>query len=115
MENYREFEAGPDPFGRTWSVRFKWQMNGTSMRHTDTVDCKFIVGSDSDQSEKLVAILHPDLLDLSEKLGRPLTDPWVSRLASLHIRNMIETGEDMEKEIVTLTHEQLANYASQIQ
>jgi hypothetical protein len=24
MQNFREFEAGPDPFGRTWRVKFKW-------------------------------------------------------------------------------------------
>ena len=115
LSDYRQFSAGPDPFGRTWSVEFKWQMNGIAMRHSDTIDCKFRVSSGDESAEKLVALPHPVLLELSDRLGRPLTDPWVSRLAALHLRNMIETGEDMEKEIVVPTPEQLSLYASQIQ
>src|SRR5438094_687057 len=53
-------------------------------------------------------------LELSAKSGRPLTDPWCSRLAALHLKNMIETGEDMEKSLVTPSLEQLARWNSQL-
>ena len=43
MLNYREFEAGPDPFGRKYQVYFKWLQTAISMRHADTVDVKFIL------------------------------------------------------------------------
>jgi hypothetical protein len=39
----RLFEAGPDPFGRTWKVQFRWLQTGISIRHADTVDVKFWV------------------------------------------------------------------------
>ena len=46
--------------------------------------------------------------------GRPLTDPWCSRLAALHLQHIIETGEDMEKSLVTPSPEQLAHWNSQL-
>jgi hypothetical protein len=107
MQNFREFEAGPDPFGRSWSVQFKWLQTAISLRHSDSVDVKFILRSDDTETAKTIALPHPDLLELSEKTGRPLTDPWCSRLAATHLKHMIETGEDMEKSLVTPTLEQL--------
>jgi hypothetical protein len=41
-DNSRRFEAGPDPFGRTWQVEFRWLQTGISIRHADTVDVKFV-------------------------------------------------------------------------
>jgi hypothetical protein len=70
--------------------------------------------SDDNTIEKTIALRHPDLLELSEKTGRPLTDPWCSRLAAEHLRSMIETGEDMEKNLITPSLEQLALANSRI-
>src|SRR6266568_4511750 len=110
MQSFRDFEAGPDPFGRTWQVRFKWLQTAISLRHSDSVDVKFVLSSADTRIEKTIALSHPDLLDLSAQTGRPLTDPWCSRLAALHLRHMIETGEDMEKSIVTPSLEQLTRW-----
>ena len=114
MQNFREFEAGPDPFGRMWSVQFKYLQTAISIRHSDSVDVKFILRVDDTKSEKTIALMHPELLELSEKTGHPLTDPWCSRLAALHLKRLIETGEDMEKPIVTPTLEQLAQYDAEL-
>ncbi len=103
MENFRRFEVGPDPFGRSWIVEFRWLQTGISIRHADTVDVKFQLISGEDVQEKVLALPHPDLLSLSAKLGRPLTDPWCMKLAAMHLRQMIETDEDMEKTIVTVS------------
>ncbi|MBI1787590.1 MAG: hypothetical protein HYR60_08585 [Acidobacteria bacterium] len=110
MENFREFEAGPDPFGRRWRVQFKWLQTAIALRHSDSVDVKFRLLSGQESEEKVIALMHPDLLDLSAKSGRPLTDPWCSRLAALHLKHMIETGEDIEKDLVTVGRDQLAEY-----
>jgi len=114
MDNFREFEAGPDPFGRTWSVRFKWLQTAISLRHSDSVDVKFILQNDDTKMEKTIALSHPDLLELSEKTGRPLTDPWCSRLAATHLKHIIETGEDMEKTLVTPGLDQLARWNTEL-
>ncbi len=114
MQNFREFEAGPDPFGRSWRVLFKWMQSAISMRHSDSMDVKFILRREDEEQEKVVALMNPDLLDLSGKTGHALTDPWCSRLAALHLKHMIESGEDMEKDLVTPTPEQLAACAAQV-
>jgi hypothetical protein len=103
LANYRQFEAGPDPFGHKWNVRFLWQQNGISIRHADTVDCKFVVDSGQGESERVIALPHPLLLELSRKTGEPLSDAWCMKLAAEHLRHMIGTGEDIEKVLVTLS------------
>lgn len=114
MENFRRFEVGPDPFGRSWIVEYRWLQNGISIRHADTVDVKFQLIRGEDVEEKVVALLHPDLLALSKKLNRLLTDPWCMKLAALHLREMIETDRDMEKIIVTPSLADLERHAAKL-
>jgi hypothetical protein len=109
MENYRRFQA-VDPYGRAWQVEFRWQQNAISIRHSDSVDVKFQLIQGEDVMEKVVALAHPDLLALSKKLGRPLTDAWLMKLAALHIKYMIETDKDMEKTLVTASVRDLERY-----
>ena len=111
MENYRRFDVGPDPFGRNWIVEFRWLQNGITIRHADTVDAKFQLISGEDVQEKVIALPHPDLLALSKQMNRPLTDAWCMKLAALHLRHMIETDEDIEKTLVTVSLDDLTRYA----
>jgi hypothetical protein len=115
MENFRRFEVGPDPFGRHWIVEFRWLQTAISIRHADTVDVKFQLITGEDAQEKVVALSHPDLLELSRKTGRPLTDPWCMKLAALHLRHMIETDRDMEKVLVTASFEDLERYNQELE
>src|SRR5436305_6695751 len=106
----RLFEAGPDPVGRMWKVQFRWLQMGISIRHADTVDVKFFVTPDGGETEeKVIALPHPLLLQLTEN-GRKLTDPYCMRLAAEHLKHMIETSEDMEKTLVTVSREELDAY-----
>jgi hypothetical protein len=115
MLNFREFEAGPDPFGRKWQVLFKWLQGAISLRHSDTIDVKFIlVDADGERSEKVIAIPHADLCAVSNDLKRPFDDPWCSRIAAMHLQHLIETGEDMEKPLVTIALPDLARLARQL-
>jgi len=112
LENYRQFEAGPDPFGRKWKVHFRWLQTAISIRHADTVDVKFGVSVDGEPfEERIVALPHADLLGLSKSTGHPLTDAWCLKLAALHAVHMIETGEDIEKTLVTVQPHELDHYA----
>lgn len=103
LSHLREFEAGPDPFGRMWQVKFVWLQTGISIRHADTVDLKFVVSDGSYSDEKVLALPHPFMVSLSEKAGVALSDPLCMKVAVDHLRRMIESGEDMEKPLVTLT------------
>lgn len=114
MENFRRFEAGPDPFGRNWTVEFRWQQNAVSIRHADTVDVKFQLFVNNEGQEKVIALPHPDLLAVSKGLERPLTDAWVLKLAAFHVREMILTDKDMDKDLVTLTASDLRRHNSEL-
>ncbi len=101
--NFRRFQAGPDPFGRTWEAEFRWLQTAISIRHADTVDVKFIVWTEGEpKQEKVLALPHADLLALSRRAGHPLSDAWCLKLAAIHLKHMIESGEDLEKTLVTL-------------
>jgi hypothetical protein len=106
LENFRNFQAR-DPFGEVWEVTFLWLQTAISIRHSDSVDVKFALSGGGQRSEKAIALPTPCLLEVSRKTGRPITDPWCSRLAARHLQHMIETGEDMEKTLVTVRLEEL--------
>jgi hypothetical protein len=118
MESFREFEAGPDPFGRVWRVRFKWQQNAISLRHSDSVDVKFALstgsGGEGEREEKTVALMNLDLQGESLRSGHAVTDPWVSRLAARHLRCAVETGEDMEKDLLVVSAERLGEHSREL-
>ena len=115
-ENNRRFTAGPDPFGRTWDVEFRWLQTGISIRHADTVDVKFLLTPEGEpKQEKVLALPHPDLLDLSKEAGQPLTDAWCMQLAAHHLRYMIESAEDLEKTLITLSARDLKRAAGLLQ
>src|ERR1700739_746877 len=115
MQNFRQFEAGPDPFGRKFQVFFKWLQTAISIRHSDTVDVKFVVRNEmGGQIEKPVALPHADLIAVSRETGRNMDDPWCSRIAELHLLHLVQTGEDMEKDLVTLTKPEIQQYAAQV-
>jgi hypothetical protein len=115
MHNFRQFEAGPDPFGRKFQVYFKWLQTAISLRHADTVDVKFVLEDESGaRTQKTIALPHPGLLAVSRETGRKMDDPWCSRLAAMHLAHLIETGEDMEKELVTVALAVLGDYAAEL-
>ena len=94
---------------------FRWQQNGITIRHADTVDVKFDVWTvDEPWQERVVALRHPDLLRLSKETGQILSDAWCMKLAALHLKHMIETDEDMERTLVTPPYAKLVQYQKQL-
>ncbi|MGA2736606.1 MAG: hypothetical protein ABSG65_04060 [Bryobacteraceae bacterium] len=114
MLNFRQFEVGPDPFGRKWQVLFKWLQTAISLRHSDTVDVKFVLQSEDTRAQKQIAMAHADLLELSRRAGHEMSDAWCSRLAAAHLKRMVESGEDMEKDLVAPRLHELSGYAAEI-
>jgi len=115
MQNFRQFEAGPDPFGRKFQVWFKWLQTAISIRGADTVDVKFLLENEqAGSSQKTIALPHAELLALSRETGRPMDDAWCSRLAALHLVHLVETGDDMEKDIVAVAPAALKQCAQEL-
>lgn len=115
MLNFRQFDAGPDPFGRKFQIFFKWLQTAISIRHSDTVDVKFLLVDENGlQTQKTIALPHAELLQASRETGRPMDDPWCARIAALHLQHLVATGEDMEKDLVTVLPADLKRYAGEI-
>ena len=115
MLNFRQFEAGPDPFGHKFQVLFKWMQTAISLRHADTVDVKFIlVDENGGRTQKTIALPHADLLRVAAEVGRKVDDPWCSRLGAMHLRYLVESGEDIEKDLVTVSTAELKRYAEKL-
>ena len=113
-ENFRLFQAGPDPFGRTYQVTFRWQQNAISIRHSDSVDVKFEISHAEDIEEKVIAIPLPDVLELANRHDRSLTDAWCLKLAAIHLKYMIESDTDMDKVLVTMSPADLERAQAQL-
>jgi len=115
MISFRQFDAGPDPFGRKFHVLLKWLQTAISIRHSDSVDAKFVLDDDAGaHTEKTIAMHHPDLIAASHNTGRKMDDAWCGRIAALHLRHLIETGEDLEKDLVTVPKAEIEAYAKQV-
>ena len=114
MDNFREFEAGPDPFGRTYHVMFKWLQTAISIRHADTVDVQFLVNDGTTVLKRTVAMQDIDVKTHCKATARVMDDAWCARLAALHLKNMIETAEDFDKDLVTVLPADLRRYATEV-
>ena len=109
LETFRSFQV-TDPFDRRWDVEFRWQQNGISIRHADTVDVKFRLSHGGEELERVIALQNRDLLKLSAASGRDVSDAWCLKLGALHLEHMISTWEDMEKTLVTAPYADLERY-----
>jgi hypothetical protein len=115
MDNFREFQAGPDPFGRTFHVWFKYLQTAISIRHSDSVDVCFLLESPDSQGnaeriEKTVVIQNADIRAYGKRTGRPVNDAWCSRLAMCKLRSVVETAEDIEKYYLPLPAREIEQY-----
>jgi hypothetical protein len=115
MLNFRDFEAGPDPFGRRFNVLLKYLQTAISTRHADTVDVKFLlVDENGGRTEKTIALPHAELQQVSRDTKRPMDDAWCGRIGAMHLQYLVSTGEDMEKDLVTLNRKEIADWAAEI-
>jgi hypothetical protein len=115
VQNFRNFETGPDPFGRTWKITFRWQQNAISIRHADTIDVKWTLECEGETQDKVIALPLPMLMKVSADTKRPITDSWCMKLAGYHLIEMIATWQDMDKELVTCSLDEITGNASSIE
>ena len=105
---------GPDPFGRTWRVYFKYLQTGISIRHSDSVDVCFILDDGSEKLRRVVVIPHANLREYAERTGRKISDTMCSRIAASKLRQTIENAEDLEKEYLPVSDRELAEFDSTV-
>ena len=115
MLNFRQFEAGPDPFGRKFQALFQWLQTAISLRHADTIDVKFtLVDEAGVQTAKTIALPRPGVIRAAAQAGRAVDDAWCARLAALHLLRLVRTGDDMEKDLVAVSPADLERHAAEL-
>ena len=117
MENFREFQV-TDPFGRTWTAQFKYLQTGISIRHSDSIDVRYVLDSVSDgqteRIQKTMVLHHADVRSYAAKSGRKISDAWCSRIALLRLKTAIENAEDLENDYLPVTPSEIAQYDAAI-
>ena len=64
--------------------------------------------------EPIIALPHPALLAASKQAGHALTDAWCLKIAALHLKRMLVTGEDLEKTLVTVPQADVEEHAREL-
>jgi hypothetical protein len=115
LTNFRDFHAGPDPFGRTWHVFFKYLQTAISIRHSDSVDVRFILSSGDETMQRTVVMKNADLRAWAAKgSGRKVSDPLCTRVAMLKILRTVELAEDLEKDYIVVTAVEIEEFGTEI-
>lgn len=114
MENFRDFDAGADPFGRRWHAQFKYLQTGISIRHSDSVDVRFVLDNGEDKVQKTVVIQNADVRAHSKRTGRIVSDAWCSRIAMCKLIYVIQTAEDLEKDYLQVTPAEIEEFDAKI-
>jgi hypothetical protein len=84
------FEVSSRALAEPVKVRFVHLFAAIATRHSDTIDCVFLV----DGQHVTVSISCPALTALREKEQKYLSDQQLAELASLHLRRTLEQGYD---------------------
>jgi hypothetical protein len=84
------FEVSARALAEPVKVRFVHLFPAIATRHSDTIDCVFLV----DGQHVTVSISCPVLAELREKEHKYLSDQQLAEIAALHLRRTLEHGYD---------------------
>jgi hypothetical protein len=75
-----------------YHCRFSHCWNGTATRHSDTMDCKFLV----DGKGVILGLAHPGFVEFRNRAGRNLTDREASYIGAEYLRERLEQEDEHE-------------------
>ena len=108
--DYEEFLVHSPLEGEAYQCRFHTLVTGISLRHSDTVDVKFLVNG----TGVVLALPHAAFAEYRRKTGRALTDRDAIQIAGLALKELLERGERVDTPLLTLSGEQTLELAEQI-
>jgi hypothetical protein len=73
-----------------YRCHFSHCFNGIATRHSDTMDCQFVV----DGKGVLLGLAHPGFVAFREKAGRNLSDREASYIAAEYLRERLEQEDE---------------------
>ena len=94
---YEEFSVPSPASGKIQHCRFHTLMTGISLRHSDTVDVKFLV----DGKGVVIALPHVAFAEHHRRTGRALTDAMAIQMAGLFLKELLEKGERVQDQLLT--------------
>ncbi len=83
------FEVAAKALGRRVRVRFVHLLAGIATRHSDTIDCTFLV-----EGQKVVVAISCAALGELREEGKHLSDQQLAEMAALFLRQTLESGYD---------------------
>jgi hypothetical protein len=84
------FEVSSRALVQPVKVRFVHLFPAIATRHSDTIDCVFLV----EGQHATVSISCPALTELRQKDQKYLSDQQLAEIAALHLRRTLEQGYD---------------------
>lgn len=84
------FEVRSKVTDYAYQCRFSHCWNAVATRHSDTMDCKFIV----DGKGVVLGLAHPGFVAFRERAGRNLTDREASYVAAEYLRERLEQEDE---------------------
>lgn len=96
--------------GEEYKVRFSHLWGAIATRHSDTIDCKFLVNGGG----VIVALAHTGLVELRRRRGRSLSDEETAALAALYLREALEADRDTDNATHTVHREEVERLATSL-
>ncbi|HSC78031.1 MAG TPA: hypothetical protein VLB32_05655 [Candidatus Acidoferrales bacterium] len=93
--------------GEEYQIRFSHLWSAIATRHSDTMDCKFLVNGRG----LIVALPHPALVEFRQRAGRSLFDPEVAQIAAACLREYLEADNDAQVSTLTVAPTDVLRHA----
>jgi hypothetical protein len=99
---YRDFRATDRWTKKEVHCLYQALIVAIATRHADAVDVKFLV----DGRPVWVALPHPAWVEYQKRAGKMITDPLAIEIAGHYLKNALESGEGLGREMYSLTVEE---------
>ncbi|MFQ5818004.1 MAG: hypothetical protein ACE5H2_08645 [Terriglobia bacterium] len=96
--------------GESYRVRFSHLWVAISTRHSDTVDCKFLVNGRG----VIVGLAHLGYVAFRERTGRQLSDPEAAALAAAYLRDCLEDDRLGDRTLLYVSPEEVVGWAARL-
>lgn len=96
--------------GEEYKVRFSHLWAAIATRHSDTIDCKFLVNGRG----VIVALAHPAFEEFRQRAGRSLSDDEAAQLAAAYLRESLEADRDTHLPILSVPRQEVLRWAEQL-
>ena len=108
--DFAEFKVRSPLDQKTYHCRFHSLTTGISLRHSDTVDIRFLLNG----APIVLALPHAAFAEYRHQAGRALTDRDAVHIAALALQHLLERGERLDMPLLTLSCEQTLEFAKQV-